>query len=283
MRRIFCALMLLLLSSGALAAELVPAKAAAEPDPETGSIDAGVYANPYFGLTVKLPPGFVAGLAGPPPSRLGFYVLASLDGRSVSASVLITAQDRFFSVKPIADAAAMTQDFSTAMALRPNMVIDRGPEAVALGGQQFQRLDYHAGGLYRIWLATEQRCHIVIFNLTARDPARLAVVAASLAAMAWHEPQGATPLCRQDYVSAQTLIHKIDPPPIDTTGVNLPVRIIIGADGRVRHVHVISASPAQRTALVTALMQWQFMPYRENGQPADIETGLVFTFKPRGP
>jgi hypothetical protein len=262
------------------------------PDPDSGSVSGGAYANEYFGLSVPLPPGWSEGLAGPPPSRLGYYVLAAFDGtKADGASLLITAQDLFFGAKPFADAAEMTADFRTVMAGRPGMVIDSGPAGVTIGGQAFQRVDYHAGGLYRVWLATDLRCHVIIFNITGRDRAAVDGVARGLDAIPLRRPVAAKgtdavssiPVCLKDYVTAQTLRHKVDPAPIDTTGVKLPVRIIIGTDGHVRHVHVISASPAQRAAIVEALMQWEFTPYEVAGRPSEVETGLVFSFKHQGP
>lgn len=264
----------------------------AGPDPESGSVNDGVYANGYFRLSVALPPGWSEGLAGPPSSRLGYYVLAALDGtKADGASLLITAQDLFFSAKPFADAAAMTMDFHDVIAGRPGMVIDAGPEGATIGGQDFQRLDYHASGLYRVWLAADLRCHVVVFNITGRDQEAVAGIVHGLDAIPLRTPRAATgtdamgsvPVCHKDYVTAETLRRKVDPVPIDTTGVKVPVRIIIGADGHVRHVHVISASPAQRAAIVEALMQWEVAPDEAEGHPAEVETGLVFTFKHQGP
>ena len=48
--------------------------------------------------------------------------------------------------------------------------------------------------------------------------------------------------------------------------VKVPVRIVIGSDGKVKHIHVIRAAPAQQQSIVDALAQWEFQPYRGNGQ-----------------
>jgi len=74
-------------------------------DPESGAMAGNVYGNPYFGLSVPLPPNWSEGLAGPPPSPRGLYVLSSMDGIKASrATLLIVAQDLFFSAKPFANA-----------------------------------------------------------------------------------------------------------------------------------------------------------------------------------
>jgi outer membrane biosynthesis protein TonB len=60
----------------------------------------------------------------------------------------------------------------------------------------------------------------------------------------------------------------------------VPVRIVIGSDGKVAHIHVIRAAPAQQQSIVDALAQWQFQPYRRNGHTVASETGLTFEFRP---
>jgi len=45
---------------------------------------------------------------------------------------------------------------------------------------------------------------------------------------------------------------------------------------------VIRAFPEQRRALEEALIQWQLKPYAAGGKAAEVETGLVFEFKPTG-
>jgi hypothetical protein len=250
--------------------------------------------NEYFGLSVLLPPGWSEGFAGPPPSRHGSYVLAALDGtKAGGASMMIVAQDLFFSPKALANAADMAADFRDAILDIPDMTIDRGPAEVTIGGRAFRRIDYHAGGLYRVWLATDLRCHVVIFNITGTDQARVDGIARGLDAMSLPAATGTQPsggdgeqpnlMCIKEYVTAQTLRRRVDPVPIDSKGLKVPVRIIIGPDGRVRHVHVVSASQAQRRAIVDALMQWEFAPLGEMGHRTEVETGLIFEFKPHGP
>jgi outer membrane biosynthesis protein TonB len=91
------------------------------------------------------------------------------------------------------------------------------------------------------------------------------------------------PVCIKDYVTAETTVHKVDPAQVDLNGLTVPVRIIIGADGKVEHVHVISATPAQRQAIEQALGQWEFKPPEVMGHPTAVETGLTFQFRPHGP
>jgi hypothetical protein len=266
-----------------------------EPDPEDGSVSSASYFNPYFGLSVPLPPGWSEGLAGPPPSNLGTYVLTALDGTTVdAATMLIVAQDLFFSAKPFANAAAMAADFRKAIAAMPDMTIDNGPAGTTVANETMLRLDYHAGGLFRVWLAAERRCHVVTFNITGTDRGRIDDIVRGLdkmtlpadptRAVGASVPGHATHICIKDYVTPQTLLRKVEPIfPIDSGGLNVPVRIIIGIDGRVRHVHVISAGAAQRRAITEALVQWEFTPHDVLGHPSEVETGLVFKLKSHGP
>lgn len=263
------------------------------PDPESGSVVGGAYANAYFGLSVPLPPGWTEGLAGPPPSPRGLYVLSSMDGTKASrATLLIVAQDLFFSAKPFANSADLAADFRAGLARIPDLTIDQRPAAMTIGGHAFLRLDYHAGGLYRGWLATELRCHVVSFNITATDRATVDHVADLLQAMSLPaQSETATdagrartmPACIKDYVTAQTTIHRVEPGQVDLNGRTVPVRITISTDGKVEHVHVISATPAQRQAIEQVLTGWEMKPLELEGQPVEVETGLTFDFRPHRP
>jgi len=264
-------------------------------DPEAGVVVGDIYTNAYFGLSLPLPPGWTEGLAGPPPSDRGLYVLAAIDGtKASSATMLIVAQDQFFSAKPLANVAEAAADFRDAMASTPDLSIDQTPSGITIGGHDFLRLAYHAGGLYRVWLATELRCHIVSFNITGTDRATVDRITDSLQAMSLptqsntqtgsiSEAERTPPTCMKDYVTAQTTVRRVEPVLVDLNGLTVPVRIIIGPAGKVLHVHVISATPAQRRAIEEALMHWEFKPLELRGRPAAVETGLVFEFKSRGP
>jgi outer membrane biosynthesis protein TonB len=52
----------------------------------------------------------------------------------------------------------------------------------------------------------------------------------------------------------------------------------VGADGDVKHVHVIRATDDQRRSIDEAVYQWKFRPYKVNGHPSPVETGLVIKF-----
>ncbi|HUI96640.1 MAG TPA: hypothetical protein VLX44_12860, partial [Xanthobacteraceae bacterium] len=68
----------------------------------------------------------------------------------------------------------------------------------------------------------------------------------------------------------------------DPKFVPIPVRLVIGADGAVKHVHVIHATAQQRSSIESALAQWTFKPRNTDGGAAEVETGLLIEFTPSG-
>src|SRR5712675_2720068 len=79
------------------------------PLPEGGRVTGNIFSDQYFGMSYALPPGWIEKHQGPPPSDSGRYVLAqirpadTLKG-SARGSILITAQDMFFTPLPAANA-----------------------------------------------------------------------------------------------------------------------------------------------------------------------------------
>src|SRR5208282_2103847 len=56
----------------------------------------------------------------------------------------------------------------------------------------------------------------------------------------------------------------------------VPVRVIIDREGKVKHIHFLSAFPDQAKAIADALGQWKFRRYLQHGQPVEVETGIMF-------
>jgi hypothetical protein len=126
---------------------------------------------------------------------------------------------------------------------------------------------------------TEIRCHLVSFNLTARDPEALASMTLSLDRLAFasgKEAAKSAPHCVKDYAVAENLLSKVEPVIAGSLATPIPARIIIGPDGGVKHVHVIRATAEQRTNIESALRQWKLRPYEVAGRAVDVETGLTF-------
>ncbi|MBV9724953.1 MAG: hypothetical protein JO299_07240, partial [Gammaproteobacteria bacterium] len=151
------------------------------PNPEDGRVAGGIYTSAYFGLSYPLPPGWIEGNAGPAPSRSGYYVLSMLTpSGEQNGAIVIAAQDMFFASEPVGDAGTAAERFGGAMSAIDGMTIDHDPSTERIAGRRFGRVDYSGVGLYRAMYATDIRCHIVSFNLTARDPDTLARLAQQL-------------------------------------------------------------------------------------------------------
>ena len=249
------------------------------PLPENGRIVENKYSNDYFGLSFKLPPQLAEIYKGPPPSDSGMYVLTELvpperyQG-SDKATLFVTAQDQFFALTPQRSAAETIK--LKKETLPAYYEAERPPFEMTIAGRTFSRLDYKSpvAGIHWVVLATDVRCHSVEFVLTGRDPKVLESLVAALGEMTLTSNSGA-PACVADYAEKNTLFRK-DPELTDHKFNPIPVRVIIDVKGRVKHIHFLSAFPEQARIITDALYQWRFKPYLVNGEPAEVETGILF-------
>jgi hypothetical protein len=247
------------------------------PLPEDGKVAGGRYRNAYFGLAYPILDKWTEQAAGPPPSDSGSYVLTQLAlidrDQKVRAHVLITAQDLFFSALPIANAGQLVA------ALRRSLAsfyeIEQEPDEVKIAGRTFARFRYKSAvaGLHWRVLATDIRCHAVTFTFTGTDTKALDDAERGLSGIAL-DPDA--PSCVTGYASNENILEKIDPHFSARRYNTIPVRVIIDRQGKVKHIHVLSAFPDQSATIIAALRQWHFKPYLRDGKPAEVETGLVF-------
>jgi hypothetical protein len=249
------------------------------PLPERGVVKRGVYRNDYFGLEYALPPGWFEKYKGPPPSDSGGYVLTLLrpgaDYKGASrGTLLITAQDIFFG--PLPGQSAQEAIEQTKATLQADYKVEHAPSQVTVASRAFMRFDYNSpvAGLHWYVLATELRCHTIRFVFTSPDPALLDLLIKDLDAMKVSNADA--PVCVADYAEGANVTYKVDPVLTEQKFNVIPVRVIIGKSGKVEHVHVISAFPAQAKAITEALLQWRFKPYVRDGQPVEVETGILF-------
>jgi hypothetical protein len=253
--------------------------------PEAAVAGAGSFESRYFGISYRIPDGWTEKVKGPPPSDSGSYVLALLVpsdkiGQSVKGSILIEAQDLFFTIAPIHSAMEMVSYVRNH--LRPSQEVESAPAELKIGAHTFARFDYGSPDIGLHWhiAATEIRCHVVQFIFNGPDPAALDGMIAKLS----HVDLAATaraPLCVTDYAVPANTITRVVPTFAAHRFNAIPVRIIIDKQGRVKHVHVISAFAEQSAALIEALMKWRFKPYLKNGRPIEIETGIMFGQAPQ--
>jgi hypothetical protein len=265
------------------------------PNPQDGSLQDQVYRNNYFGLAYPLQSNWGEDTEGPKPSYEGYYVLSRLKAEpsdDARLSMFVAARDMFFSARPISNAREYAEVFRQAQAAISGMTIDREPSEITLAGHTFMRVDYSGVGLYRAWLATDIRCHLVSFNITATDPKALDKAVRNLEQLSLPEEASAetmgtsadgssSPVCVRDYATGENVVHRIEPEPAGNNFQKIPVRIVVATDGSVKHVNVIRAFPKQKLSIEDALLRWKLKPYEVNGRPVEVETGLTFEFKPK--
>jgi hypothetical protein len=252
-------------------------------NPEDGKVIGGVFVSDYFNLSYRLSDELTEGLAGPPPSQSGYYVLGTwTPKRDFAGTVLVVAQDMFFAPNPSDDVKNVVAEFRQVMSEVDGMTIDREPAPVSVGGRPGYGIDFSGVGLFRAMFAIEIRCHVVTFNLTSPDPESLARLVRSLDSLesarkkAMSDP---VPECLKDYAS-ENIVSRVEPEGLGAKAVSVPVRMIVATDGSVKHVHVIRASAAQRRNIEEAVRQWKFKPYVNQGHPVEVETGVMFNLKP---
>jgi periplasmic protein TonB len=84
-------------------------------------------------------------------------------------------------------------------------------------------------------------------------------------------------------VTAGLVIHKVQPnyPQLAKTArVQGAVQLaaIIGKDGTIQNLHVLSGHPLLTQAALDAVKQWRYKPYILNGEPVEVDTQITVNF-----
>ena len=87
-------------------------------------------------------------------------------------------------------------------------------------------------------------------------------------------------------VIASKLSHKVDPiypaeARASRTEGSVILHAIIGTDGRVRDLNVVSGDPVLADAAMIAVRQWRYQPTKLNDAPAEVDTTVTVTFQMR--
>ena len=258
------------------------------PVPEGGNVTDNVFRNQYFGITYPLPADWTEKYKGPPPSDSGRYVLAQIRPADTfkgpaRGSILITAEDLFFTTLPAANALELTNYEKNN--LQADYKLELPPTQTKIAGRTFTFYAYWSPVAELHWyvLATQIRCHAVEMVLTSRDTKLLENLVLDMNGMKLPEDAnptntggGAFPVCVKDYARSENLITRVEPIFSEHKFNPVPVRIIVDKEGKVKHIHFLSAFPDQAKAITDALNQWKFKPYLRGGQPAEVETGIMF-------
>ena len=264
------------------------------PVPEGANVTDGVFNAPYFGITYALPKDWWEKHKGPPPSDSGRYVLSLLTPAptfkgAARGTILITAEDLFFTPLPASNALEVVN--FTKNHLQADYQLELKPTQTTIGGRPFTFFSYWSPVAEIHWyvLATEIRCHTVQVVMSSRDTKLLENLILDLnriklpaeAGPTAGKGGGSVPVCMKDYATGEHVIERVDPVLTDRRFNAIPVRIVIDKEGKVKHIHFLSAFPEQSKAITDALAHWRFRPYLRDGQPVEVETGIMFGRGPR--
>ena len=249
------------------------------PLPEDGRVSNGRYDNAYFGLGYAVGSDWTQRYEGPPPSDSGYYVLAQIEPQnpaldSSKGHILIAAQDLFFTLAPVRSAPELVSYHR--QHLGAEYRVERDPIKVRIANRDFVRLDYLStvAGLHWHVFATEIRCHVVQFVFTGSSTKTMERLVENMKTML--QPTASPPVCLKDFATPDTVLEREEPIFSQPRFNPVAVRIVIDQEGRVKHIHFLSAFPEQAKNISDALLQWRFKPYLLNGQPVEVETGLLF-------
>jgi protein TonB len=84
-------------------------------------------------------------------------------------------------------------------------------------------------------------------------------------------------------VTQGMVIHRVNPtyPPLARTARvqgAVVLAAIIGKDGAIQNLHVISGHPLLTQSALDAVKQWRYKPYILNGEPVEVDTQITVNF-----
>ena len=84
-------------------------------------------------------------------------------------------------------------------------------------------------------------------------------------------------------VTQGMVLHKVQPtyPPLARTARvqgSVVLAAVIGKDGAIQNLHVLSGHPLLQQAALEAVKQWRYRPYILNGEPVEVDTQVTVNF-----
>lgn len=97
-------------------------------------------------------------------------------------------------------------------------------------------------------------------------------------------PRANAPVVRGGDVMNALLLHRVQPEYPEPAKLlhlsgTVQLRAIIGVDGSVRNIEIVSGNPILANAAVTAVRQWKYQPTHLNGKPVEVETVVTVQFQ----
>jgi TonB family protein len=105
----------------------------------------------------------------------------------------------------------------------------------------------------------------VLQALSTAPPPRIRLGGQVVAAKLLHQPQPTYPSeARRSRIEGSVILHAI-----------------IGTDGHVKELNLVSGDPILADAAISAVRQWQYQPTKLNNVPAEVDTTITVTFQMR--
>ena len=172
-----------------------------------------------------------------------------------------------------------------------NYKVEQPLALVRVADHSFVRFGYGSLVAELHWrvLATQIRCHMVQFVFTSRDTKLVEGLIQQMSKMTLPAEAGPisgrgggdVPVCIKDYARDENVLQRVDPVFAERRFNPVPVRFTIDKEGKVKHVHFLSAFADQAKTITDALLQWRFRPCLRDGKPVEVETGMMFGRAPR--
>jgi periplasmic protein TonB len=100
-------------------------------------------------------------------------------------------------------------------------------------------------------------------------------------------PKPIVSVIRISHMDVGSLLHRVEPayPPLARAAHiqgTVMMSALIGKNGAIENLRVLSGHPMLTTAAIEAVRQWRYRPYILNGEPVEVETQITVNFSLSG-